>query len=180
MFSVLKNEIKSFFYRMRFKLFIGKGTKISTRALLKNIDGGVIQIGNYCHIHDFAILATYGGDIIIGDHSTVNFYTVLYGHGGLKIGKGVRIGAQVVIVPSNHVFDDPGSFIYLQGDRNQGVTIEDDVWIGAGAKILDGVTIGQGAVVAAGAVVNVNVPRFAVVGGVPAKVIKYRKESKKA
>ena len=54
------------------------------------------------------------------------------------------------------------------------IVVDDDVWIGYGATILSGVHIGQGAVVAAGAVVTKDVPPYAVVGGVPAKVIKYR------
>lgn len=54
------------------------------------------------------------------------------------------------------------------------ITVDDDVWIGWGATILSGVHIGQGAVVAAGAVVTTDVPPYAIVGGVPAKVIKYR------
>ena len=52
--------------------------------------------------------------------------------------------------------------------------IGNDVWIGLNATILDGVTIGDGAIVAAGAVVTKDVPPYAVVGGVPAKIIKYR------
>ncbi len=54
------------------------------------------------------------------------------------------------------------------------IIVDDDVWIGYGATILSGVHIGQGAVVAAGAVVSKDVPPYAIVGGVPAKVIKYR------
>lgn len=56
------------------------------------------------------------------------------------------------------------------------IIVDDDVWIGYGATILSGVHIGQGAVVAAGAVVSHDVPPYAIVGGVPAKVIKYRFE----
>lgn len=59
-------------------------------------------------------------------------------------------------------------------DSRKGVTIENDVWIGASCLVMDGVTIHNGAIVAAGAVVTKDVPPFAVVGGVPAKVIKYR------
>lgn len=58
------------------------------------------------------------------------------------------------------------------------IVVKDDVWIGARATILSGVTIGQGAVVAAGAVVTKDVPPYAIVGGVPAKIIKYRFDSK--
>lgn len=56
------------------------------------------------------------------------------------------------------------------------IVVDDDAWIGYGATIMSGVHIGQGAVVAAGAVVTKNVPPYAIVGGVPAKVIKYRFE----
>ena len=58
------------------------------------------------------------------------------------------------------------------------IIVDDDVWIGYGATIMSGVHIGQGAVVAAGAVVTKDVPPYAIVGGVPAKVIKYRFEPK--
>jgi len=54
------------------------------------------------------------------------------------------------------------------------ILVDDDVWIGYGAKILSGVHIGQGAVIAAGSVVTKDVPPYAIVGGVPAKLIKYR------
>ena len=61
-----------------------------------------------------------------------------------------------------------------QGAYEKQITIEDDVWIGYGAKILAGVTVGKGAVIGAGAVVTKNVAPYAVVGGIPAKEIKMR------
>ena len=57
---------------------------------------------------------------------------------------------------------------------DQNVMIEDDVWVGARSIILKGVTIGRGSVIAAGSVVNKDVPRYSIVGGVPAKVMRYR------
>ena len=65
---------------------------------------------------------------------------------------------------------DAGNEAFSKGD----IVIEDDVWIGFRSTILSGVHIGQGAVVAAGSVVTKDVPPYAIVGGVPAKVIKYR------
>lgn len=61
--------------------------------------------------------------------------------------------------------------IKSQGNTIKGINIGDDVWIGANVSILDGVTIENGAVIAAGAVVNKDVPKYKVVGGVPAKII---------
>ena len=57
---------------------------------------------------------------------------------------------------------------------NGDIIVEDDVWLGSDSTVLSGVTIKQGAVIAAGAVVTKDVPSYAIVGGVPAKVIKYR------
>lgn len=62
----------------------------------------------------------------------------------------------------------------LEGTGKGDIIIEDDVWIGNGATVLSGVKIGQGAVIAAGAVVTTDIPAYAVFGGVPARLIKYR------
>lgn len=110
----------------------------------------------------------------MGDHVTVNPFSVLYGHGGLRIGSNVLIAAHVIIIPANHRFDRADILIRKQGESRLGITIGDDVWIGAGARILDGVTIGTGCVVAAGAVVTRDVQPYSVVAGVPARTIKRR------
>ena len=77
------------------------------------------------------------------------------------------------ILAVNHVYDDPSRPIIEQGITAEGITVEDDVWIGAGAIITDGVRIGRGAVIAAGAVVTADVPPHTVVGGVPARILKH-------
>lgn len=87
------------------------------------------------------------------------------------IGNGVRIAAHCVIIPANHNFEDPNQYIYKQGVTAKGIIIKDDVWIGVGARILDGVTVGKGSVIGAGAVVTRDVQAFAVVAGVPARMI---------
>jgi acetyltransferase-like isoleucine patch superfamily enzyme len=120
------------------------------------------------------LLLPSGGSIRMADDCSVNPYSVLYGHGGLTIGNGVRIAAHCVIVPSNHIIDQPQTPIYQLGTTAEGIHIEDYVWIGCGVRILDGVTIGRNSVIAAGAVVSKSIPPDSIAGGVPAKVIRGR------
>lgn len=101
----------------------------------------------------------------------------------LIIGAFCSIAPNVVFIlgsehPVSHLSTYPFKVQYLGQAHEAGtkgdIVVEDDVWIGYGATILSGVHIGQGAVVAAGAVVSKDVPPYAIVGGVPAKVIRYR------
>lgn len=137
------------------EIIIGDGTVIQPRAILETGPGGRIELGKM---------------------NSVNPYCVLYGHGGLTTGDYVRIAAHTVIIPADHVFEDTNTPIARQGLTKQGIRIGDDVWIASGCTILDGVEIGAGCVIAAGAVVNRSVASFSVVGGVPAKVIKMRRQ----
>ncbi len=106
------------------------------------------------------------------------------GNNIVKIGHFCSVAENVAFIlcadhPTNIMSTFPFKVMCLQSQANEAISkgdivIDDDVWIGYGATILSGVHIGQGAVVAAGAVVSGDVPPYAIVGGVPAKVIKYR------
>ena len=113
------------------------------------------------------------GEIDLGENVSVNPYACLSGK--VRIGNGVRIASHVSVVGFNHGFDDLDTPIYRQPLTSKGIEIEDDVWVGANAVILDGVRIGKSAVIAAGAVVTQNIPAFSIAGGVPARVLKSRK-----
>jgi acetyltransferase-like isoleucine patch superfamily enzyme len=156
-------------------IFIGPNVMLGDGARLVCAVGGTIRLGANTVIQPRAYLDTgAGGRISLGEHNSVNPYCVIYGHGGLTTGAYVRIAAQTVLIPANHIFDDTTVPISRQGLRKKGIVIGNDVWIGAGCQILDGVEIGNGAVIAAGSVVNRHVDAFTVVGGVPARVIKTR------
>ena len=152
------------------------GAWIEDHAII-SAEGGSIRIGKNTHILPYAIVKAQGGNITFGEYCTVNPFCVIYGFlGGVEIGDAVRIATQTVITPANHIFEDPELQIRLQGIESKGIKIKNDVWLGSGVRILDGSNIGTGVVVAAGSVVTKNIPDFAVVGGVPAKVIRWRKK----
>ena len=137
--------------------------------------GGEIIIGPNTFIDRGVILRAFGGKMVIGSKCRINPYSFLSGGGSLSIGDGVSIAAHTVIVASNHIFSDPNSFIVEQGETRLGVSIEDDVWLGAGVRVLDGVTIRKGSVVGAGAVVSKSTEPYDVVVGVPARKIMTRR-----
>lgn len=159
---------------MRSSVHIGKGTVVENGAVISTIYGGSITIGEHCHISRYAHVLSCGGDIIIGNNSTVNPFVMVYGQGGLKIGNGVRIATQTAILPSNHIFSSRDKMIYEQGLSYKGFVIEDDVWIGAGVKVLDGVVISEGCVVGANSVVNKSTEKYGIYVGAPARLIKTR------
>lgn len=124
------------------------------------------------------VLAPMLGSIVLDENVYVGPYAVLYGPGGLYIGKRVLIGPHVTIVAGNHRFDDASTpYIAGQGSEGLGIHIGDGCWIGSGAVICDGVTVGEGAVVGAGAVVTRDVEPMTVVVGSPARFLRRRGET---
>ncbi len=132
--------------------------------------GSIVMHGAVLHVYNFREIPHAG--IWIGENSLIGEYTVVRGQGGVRIGDRVYTSPFTQIIAVNHVFDDPNRPFVQQGITAEGIVIEDDVWIGAGAIITDGVRVGKGAVIAAGAVVTRDVPAHTVVAGVPARVIK--------
>ena len=133
-------------------------------------DNSLVMHGSVLHVYNFRDLPH--AFIRIGRDSLIGELNVLRGQGGITIGDRVYTAPLVQILAVNHVFDDPTRPIIEQGITAEGITIEDDAWIGAGAIVTDGVRIGRGAVVAAGAVVTADVPGHTIVGGAPARVLR--------
>ena len=149
------NRFLSFFYK---KMLRGCGSNVRFSALTSDFTYRNVTIGN---------------DVYIGPHALF-----LCTESQIFIGNKVLFGPHVTIIGGDHRITDVGRFIYdvleKHPEDDQDVHIEDDVWIGTNTTLLKGVTVGRGAVVAAGALVTKDVPPYAIVGGVPAKVLKYR------
>lgn len=111
--------------------------------------------------------------LIIGDNSGVGIGCEI--NGPVTIGRNVLMGPEVVVYTVAHRYERKSMTIIEQGfHKPQSVHIGNDCWIGRRAIILPGVHIGDGCVIGAGAVVTKDIPAYSVVGGVPAKIIKYR------
>jgi acetyltransferase-like isoleucine patch superfamily enzyme len=107
-------------------------------------------------------------NITFGKNVFINAGCKFQDQGGITIGDGALIGHNVVLATLNHDMAPE-----KRGNMHPApIVIGKNVWIGSSATILPGITIGEGAIVAAGAVVNKDVPKNTVVGGVPAKVIR--------
>ncbi|MBK9049930.1 MAG: acyltransferase [Chloroflexi bacterium] len=165
--------------RLRFANYIrlGHGVYLDQGSYLHATPGGIelgdetiVMHGAVLHVYNFRNLPRAG--IKVGKNSLIGEYSIIRGQGGVTIGDRVYTSPFTQIIAVNHIFDDPDRPFVDQGITAEGIVIEDDVWLGAGAVITDGVRVGQGSVVAAGAVVTKDVPPHTVVAGVPAKVIK--------
>ncbi len=107
---------------------------------------------------------------MIKGNNSIGKNVVLDARKGLVINEGVTIASQVIIWTLHHDYNDPD--FATEGEK---VEIGDYAWICSRVVILPGVKIGKGAIVASGAIVTKNVPDYAIVGGVPAKIIGERK-----
>ncbi len=112
--------------------------------------------------------------ISLGKNVGIANNVILDCRGSLKIGDDTIIGFESVILTSTHQHKDKNTPIKNQGMFSKPIVIGRDVWLGARAIVMPGVKIGDGAIIGANSVVTKDVPANAIMGGVPAKLIKYR------
>jgi acetyltransferase-like isoleucine patch superfamily enzyme len=178
----IQHRIRVSRLNMRSGIQIDRCTYIARSAMIQTdadgcVFGGRVLVSEGVTISDGVIIAAYGGSIEIGANAYIGPYCVLYGHGGLAIGRNTMIGAHTIIIPANHGIARVDVPMGAQPLTMKGIAIGEDVWIGAGCKILDGVHIGNGTVIGAGSVVTKDIDAYLIALGVPAKVVASRQRS---
>lgn len=156
------------------------GPSASIATGIQVVGAEAIHIGRdfFC-ARGCSLYADGGGRIIIGERVALNANVSLNAAigGQIRIGSHVLIGPGVLMRATNHAFSRTDVPIWQQGHVPGKIDIADDVWIGGNVTILDRAVIGKGAIVAAGAVVNGNVPAYAIVGGIPARLLRWRENA---
>lgn len=152
---------------------LGKNVVIEKGVLVFHPEN--ITIGDNVYVgHQTILKAYYKGKMEIGEGSWIGQQCFFHSAGDIVIGKAVGIGPGVKIITSHHEDINTTEPVLYQELKFKAVIIEDGADLGVGSIILPGVKIGKGAIIGAGAVVNTDIPDFAVAAGVPAKIIRIR------
>lgn len=155
---------------------------IASTALLMIDSNNALTLAKSVFVGDYTVLNALSepgkknSELSVGEQTYIGEQNNIRAGGGkIFIGKNCLLSQQITIVAANHSIALGIAIMDQNWDETKkDVWIGDDVWIGAQSVILPGVTIQSGAVIAAGSVVTADVPANAIVGGVPAKILKYR------
>lgn len=151
-------------------VFMGRDVELTARR-----DMGHVRVGRFVWIGNGNAIRCHEGHLSIGDKTVFGSNNVVNCYLDVEIGAECIFADWIYVTDFDHRFDDPNVPIRSQGIDTSPVRIGDGVWIGEKATILRGVTVGEGAVIGSHALVTTDVPPGAVVGGVPARVLKTRK-----
>lgn len=155
-------------------LMVGKHCIIDALSTNGISFGTGVSIGRETSIECTGSLKQLGKGMVVGNNVGLGEKCHYGCAGGIEIGDNTIIGIYVTMHSENHTFSKLDKPIREQGVNHKGIKIGCDCWIGAKATILDGTVIGNGCVIAAGAVITGQFPDNCVIGGIPAKIIKYR------
>jgi acetyltransferase-like isoleucine patch superfamily enzyme len=160
------------------KIRLGDDVLIDDQVVLdaKGSNNRGITLGQGVFLGRGTILSCKDGDIELGDHVNIGFNSEIFSGSLVKVGHHGLLAAYTYLVGGGHAFDQMGVPVIEQERVSKGITLGENVWLGAGAKVMDGVTIGRDVVVGAGAVVTTDLPDGSVAVGIPARVVRTRGE----
>jgi acetyltransferase-like isoleucine patch superfamily enzyme len=159
----------------------GRDLNLEEGCFINGLSRRGVVFGDRCTVGRDAIVAPTGllggppGEgLRMGDRSNLGAWAYVGCSGFISLGNDVLMGPRVSLLAENHNLDTTDEPIKAQGVTRLPITLEDDVWIGADSTIVGGVTVGRGSVVAAGSVLTSDVEPYAVVAGVPARLVRSR------
>jgi len=155
-------------------VFLGKGVEVLARP-----GYGLVVLGRWVHLGDGTSLRCHEGTLRVGDKTVFGRHNVVNAYLDVEIGAACILADFVYITDFDHEFGDLAVPIKDQGINKSPVRIGSDVWLGTKVTVVRGTTVGDGAVVAANAVVTRDVPDYAIAAGVPARVIRDRRQAAK-
>jgi acetyltransferase-like isoleucine patch superfamily enzyme len=160
----------------------GSDLDIEEGAFINGLSKRGVVFGDRCTVGRGAVVTpsgVLGGEpgegLRMGDHSNLGAWAYVGCSGFITIGSHVLMGPRVSLLAEDHNAASAEEPIKAQGVTRLPITIEDDVWLGAGSIVTGGVIVGRGSIVAAGSVVTRDVEPFSIVAGVPAKLVRSRR-----
>lgn len=162
------------------KIHIGNNVVIDDNCVLdaKGQANKGIKIHNGVFIGRSTILTCHNGNIELEDNVNIGFNCVISSLSSIVIKKNHLMAAFCYLVGGDHDSDRTDIPVLFQGRSSKGISIDENVWLGAGVAVLDGVNIGRDTIIGAGAVVNKDVQEYAIAAGLPAKFMWDRRKGK--
>lgn len=166
--------------RGKSKFHVGRGTTtdrgcyIDAMSLEGITFGNNVSVGKYTTIECTGSITNIGKGLKVGHNVGMGTHGLWGCAGGICIGDDTIIGNYVSFHSENHNYKIPNILIRRQGVNRKGIIVGQNCWIGAKTTFLDGAQVGNGCIIAAGAVVHGIFPDNVIIGGVPAKILKYR------
>ena len=163
------------------KIIINRKVIINKDAAISACNGSIVNIGEGCQISKgVSINADSGSQISLGSNTT--FFSNVLISGNVKIGDGVLFSSNINIISTTHCIDGKDWIRHLDKEyikqngslKDSPIVIGDECWIGLNVVILPGTILGKGCVVGANSVVKGSFADFSIIGGIPAKILKYR------
>jgi len=153
---------------------IGKGVTLFKQVSIERYPGNV-TLGDHAVLKEYSRICPCNSQakISVGARTTIGHYTFIFASESIDVGNDCLIAPFCYLVDSDHGTERK-QLINRQPLKTKMIRIGDGAWIGARSIILAGCEIGRGAVIAAGSVVTQSVPEYAIVGGSPARFIKWR------
>ena len=152
-------------------VFLGRRVEVEVRPGF-----GRLVLGRWVHIGDGTSIRCHEGTMRVGDKTVFGRNIVINGYLDVSIGSACIIADMVYVTDFDHVFADVQTPIKDQGIVKAPVRIGSDVWLGTKATVVRGTSVGDGSVVAAHAVVTRDLPAYSVAAGVPARVLRDRRD----